>query len=78
LTRSLKLERNRDGSIDLVVQAGATINVQDPDAKTWKSHAGGARIPVTPGMVVFDPAGRMNVRIEAHQVTNVTATGTRS
>jgi hypothetical protein len=58
------LERDANGSLELVVHKNATINVQAPGSKRWQRHAEGTRIKVESGFVLFDSAGSMNARID--------------
>jgi serine/threonine protein kinase len=62
------IERNRDGSVDVVVPSGAQVNAQSIDvAKIWKSFPGPARIPLRPGVVMFDPQGRCRVKVDGKE-----------
>lgn len=62
------IERNRDGSVDVVVGRGGRINAQNTDGlKVWKAFHGPARIPLRPGVVMFDPDGRCKVIVDARE-----------
>jgi hypothetical protein len=57
------LERTSAG-IELVVQAGATVNVRLSEKQKWQRHTGGNRVATVAGMILFDPVGAMNARLD--------------
>jgi hypothetical protein len=59
------LERGPNGSIFLLVHAGATLNVQSPGSKRWIRYSGGARVPADLGTIVFDQDGALKVRLNS-------------
>lgn len=61
------LERNSDASVDAVVHSGSIIHVKDPGTRSWKSRDSGGRIALTPGVVLFDPQGKMNARVDGKE-----------
>lgn len=62
------VERNRDGSVDVVVPSGGQVNAQSIDAlNVWRSFRGPARIPLRPGVVMFDPSGRCRIKVQGNE-----------
>jgi uncharacterized coiled-coil protein SlyX len=59
------LERRSDGSVGLVIHPGATINVKMPGEIRWRRLDNSARVDTQPGMVLFDPKGAANARLES-------------
>jgi hypothetical protein len=57
------LHRDSNGAIYLVVNNGATLNVQVPGSKKWIRYSEGARVPADVGTVLFDQEGKMNARL---------------
>ena len=62
------LERRKDGSVDVVVHAGAQLQVQLPGSKRWQVHKSGAHVNAVAGMVLFDEKGKLNARIDAKEI----------
>jgi hypothetical protein len=60
----VSLERNSDGSVGLVIHPGATINIKTPGEKRWRRLEGGARLNTEVGMILFDPTGVVNARLD--------------
>jgi len=58
------LERNSDGSVGLLIHHGATINVKTPAETRWRRLKGEARLSTEVGMILFDPKGVMNARLD--------------
>jgi hypothetical protein len=58
------LERKADGSLDLLIHPGATVNIKTPGEKRWRRLEGGARTDTEAGMVLFDPKGAANARLD--------------
>jgi serine/threonine protein kinase len=61
------LERNSDASVDAVVHSGSKIHVKDHSSRSWKSLDSGDHIALTPGVVLFDPQGKMNARVDGQE-----------
>lgn len=61
------LERNSDFSVDLVVHRGAEIKMSGAAGRNWRVLAGGQRVGVAPGTVLFDDRGKLSVRIDAKE-----------
>ena len=61
------LQRNPDSSIDAVVQTGAALRAQLPGSARWHAHASGDRVPVTPGIVLFDQQGKLTIKISGSE-----------
>lgn len=62
------LERNTDGSVDAIVPGGGQVNAQNIDGgSTWRAFQGPTRIPLRPGVVMFDPKGRFKVVVEGRE-----------
>jgi hypothetical protein len=61
------LERNADASVDAVVHPGASVHAQTGGSKSWKTYPGGARIPLTPGAVLYDEQGKLTARIDGRE-----------
>ncbi|WP_263352914.1 hypothetical protein [Acidicapsa acidisoli] len=57
------LERTSAG-IELVVQAGATVNIRLSEKQKWQRYTGGSRVTTVAGMILFDPVGAMNARLD--------------
>jgi len=57
------LQREANGSIFVVVNKEATLNVKLPDNKKWTQYSAGQRIKVGFGMILFDKNGKSNARI---------------
>ena len=62
------LERQKDGSVDIVVHSGGQLRVQLPGSKRWQVHKSGARVNAVAGMVFFDEQGQFNARLDAQEV----------
>jgi len=58
------LERTIDGSMEIVVQPGATVQLRYP-GKRWEAHTSGERAIVVPGMILYDPSGKTTIRVDA-------------
>jgi hypothetical protein len=56
--------RSADG-IEVVVANGATLNIRLSENQKWQRYTGGKRIKAVPGMILFDPTGSMNARLES-------------
>jgi hypothetical protein len=59
------LERRADGSVGLVIHPGATINVKMPGEIRWRRLDNSVGVDTQPGMVLFDPKGAANARLES-------------
>jgi uncharacterized coiled-coil protein SlyX len=59
------LERRSDGSVNLVIHPGATVNVKMPGETRWRRLDNSAHVDTQPGMVLFDPKGAANARLES-------------
>ncbi len=63
-----RIERNKDGSLDAVVQTGGVVRAQPPGGSGWKTHGAGERIALVPNTVLFDPdRGKSCVRIRGQE-----------
>jgi serine/threonine protein kinase len=56
------LERNNDGSLDALVNAGALVQVR-VNGKSWRAYKAGERVHIIPGTILFDEEGKCSARI---------------
>jgi serine/threonine protein kinase len=62
------LERNTDGSVDAIIYSGGQLNAQNIDGvSAWRAFRGPARIPLRPGVVMFDPKGQFKIVVEGRE-----------
>jgi len=62
------LERNTDGSVDAIIYSGGQVNAQNIDGvSAWRAFRGPARIPLRPGVVMFDPKGQFKIVVEGRE-----------
>ncbi len=59
------LERRSDGCVGLVIHPGATINVKMPGDIRWRRLDNSTPMDTQPGMILFDPKGAANARLES-------------
>jgi len=57
------LERNSNGSVDIVVHPGAQLNVRVLNASKWEAFGSTQRVSARHDLIVFDPKGSATVRL---------------
>ena len=60
------LERKGE-SIEILVQPGATVKVRMSEKQKWERFTGGSRMTAADGLILFDPSGAMNARLQGGQ-----------